>query len=301
MSEESTDSTKSGRDTARASTKATKFPKILSSKYEYQILGDLGKGAFGKVYLANRELDNKKVAVKVIPIKHKETCANEVAILKKLPNHLNVCGFVEYFKDSSNMYIVLEYIPGQDLYNYLLPYLGKMEFANIPNILSILQQMIAAIAAIHLAGICHRDIKLENFMVTIDDHGLPIVKLIDFGLSDFIVNIRQETIGSRLWIAPETIVILKNRPIKETCDVWSFGMVMMEIYLGKPQFDFGTFDDLLVTISKLSSPPIPEKLRNDKSAAGIWLCSIATLCLQIDPVQRPSAERLVVFSKTASF
>jgi serine/threonine protein kinase len=175
-----------------------------------------------------------------------------------------------------------------------------MEFAKIPHILSILQQCIEAIAVIHSAGICHRDIKLENFMVTFEK-GLPVVKLIDFGLSEDIDKISNKIVGSPLWIAPEVIRKGEIYPISQKSDLWSFGIILLEVFLGKPPIDLPNTKDTLVKIASLTSPPIPQKLRSEKTAAGIWLCSIAKLCLQINPVQRQSAEQMVMLSKTASF
>jgi serine/threonine protein kinase len=260
----------------------------------------LGKGAFGKVYKAKRICDNKKVAVKEIIKKHKETCANEVSMLMMLPDHPNIGGFFEVFEDDSCIYIVLEYINGQNLYEHLKPHLGK-KIVEIPQILTILQQCIAAIAAIHSLGIFHRDIKLENFMITFVD-GNPVVKLIDFGLSEFIGEISQsKVVGSLLWMAPEVIRTDKIMPITEKADVWSIGIILLELFLGKPPIDYPDVEETLFSISTLKSPPIPKELFDDRTAVGIWVRSIATMCLQIDPTKRPSAEQLVMLSQSCIF
>ena len=259
----------------------------------------LGKGAFGTVYKAKKKLDKNFVAVKIIPMKHKETCANEVSMLTMLPNHPNVGGFIEVFEDVDYIYIVLEYIEGQNLYQYFKPHLGK-KIEEIPQILSILQQMIAAIAAIHSFGIFHRDIKLENFMITFVD-GKPVVKLIDFGLSELIGEISTRMVGSPLWMAPEVIREGKKHPITEKADIWSIGIILLELFLGQPPIDYPDTQKTMFTIATLTSPPIPKKLVDDGTAVGIWVRSIATLCLQIDPVQRQSAEKLVMLSQTCSF
>jgi serine/threonine protein kinase len=259
----------------------------------------LGEGAFGKVYKAKRRSDKKNVAVKVILKKHKETCANEVSMLRMLPNHPNVGGFIEVFEDDSYIYIVLEYIEGQNLYEHLKPHLGK-KIEEIPHILLILQQMIAAIAAIHSAGIFHRDIKLENFMITFVD-GNPVVKLIDFGLSELIGEISTRMVGSPLWMAPEVVRNDSTHSISEEADIWSIGIILLELFLGQPPIDYPDTKKTIVTIAKLTSPPIPKELVDDGTAVGIWVRSIATMCLQIDPTKRPSAVQLVMFSQSCSF
>jgi serine/threonine protein kinase len=262
-------------------------------------LKELGKGAFGKVYKAKRIFDDKIVAVKVIHKMHKETCANEVSILRMLPDHPNVGGFIDVFEDKSYIYIVLEYIDGQNLYEYLKPYLDK-KIVEIPQILSILQQCIAAIAAIHSAGICHRDIKLDNFMLTFFDEK-PVVKLIDFGLSEMIGKISQKMVGSPIWMAPEVIREGRRDPITEKSDIWSFGIVLLELFSGQPPIDFPDVRKTMFTIANLTRPPIPTKLIDDKTEVGIWICSIAKFCLHINPQSRKSADYLATLPQTCIF
>jgi calcium-dependent protein kinase len=280
---------------------ARKTQSIKGSIVSQYTISDtvLGEGAFGKVYRAKRICDNKLVAAKMIPKKHKETCANEVSILGMLPDHHNVGKFIEVFEDDSFIYIVLEYIEGQNLYEYLKPHLGK-KIVKIPHILLILQQMIAAIAAIHSAGIFHRDIKLENFMITFVD-GNPVVKLIDFGLSELIGEISTRKVGSPLWMAPEVVRNDSTHQISEMVDIWSIGIVIIEIYSGNPPHHYCSRRHVLNAIEKLVLPPIPEKLLKDNNPVGTWIRSIATMCLQIDPSIRPSAEQLVMLSQTCSF
>jgi serine/threonine protein kinase len=271
-----------------------------SSASKYEISEELlGKGFFGEVYEAERICDKEKVAFKKINNKYKEHCANEVSILRMLPDHLNVGGFIEVFEDDSYIYIVLEYIEGQNLYEYLKPHRCK-KIVEIPHILSILKQCVAAIVAIHSAGIFHRDIKLENFMIKFVD-GKPVVKLIDFGLSELIGEISTKIAGSPLWMAPEVIREGKKNRITEKADIWSIGIILLELFLGQPPIDYPDLEKTLFTIATLKSPPIPKKLIDDMTAVGVWVRSIATMCLQIDPIQRPSAEKLYMLIQTCSF
>ena len=269
--------------------------------FKYKIKSrKLGSGAFGSVHLGKRRSDSKSVAIKIIPIKNKEDCAREIEILRKLPKDKNICGFIDSFEDDENIYIVLEFINGRSLYEYLEPHLGK-NLATIPFFLEILQQCVKAIAAIHAAGIFHRDLKLENFMITFDESGKPLIKLIDFGLSEIIGKIQQTRFGSAFWMSPEVIREGKSgHLISQKADIWSFGIIMLELYSGNPMFSELTQFDQLYTVATLISPPIPQKLMDDTTALGIWYRSLATMCLQIDPNLRPTAETLAVLSKTCS-
>jgi serine/threonine protein kinase len=108
-------------------------------------------------------------------------------------------------------------------------------------------------------------------------------------------------VGTPLWMAPEVIREGKKLPICEKADIWSIGIILLELFLGQPPIDYPDTKKTMVTIATLTSPPIPKELVDDGTAVGIWVRSIATMCLQIDPSLRPSAEKLVMFSKTAHF
>ena len=261
---------------------------------------ELGSGTFGSVYLGKRRSDDIPVAIKIIPIDHKEECAREIEILGKLPKSPNICEFIDSYKDNTNIYIVLEYIQGQNLYEYLGPYLGN-DLIKIRFLLEILQQCAKAISEIHAAGIFHRDVKLENFMIMFDKSDKPLIKLIDFGLSDIIGAVGQKCLGSAFWMSPEVIWEGKSgHLISEKADVWAFSMMMLEIYIGNPMFSDLNHFDQLCTVATLISPPIPQKLMDDTTAIGIWYRSLATMCLQIDPVLRITAATLANFSQTCS-
>ena len=249
--------------------------------------------------MGKRKSDGKPVAIKIIPIEHKQDCAREIDILRKLPVSSNMCGFHDSFEDDENIYIVLEHINGPNLYEYLRSHLGN-DLTKIPFLLEILQQCVQAIAEIHAAGIFHRDLKLENFMITFDKSGKPLIKLIDFGLSDIIGKIRQTRFGSSFWMAPEVMREGKRDQISEKADIWSVGMMMIELFWGVPMFYEMHIYDQMLAVATLVSPPIPQKLMDDNSAFGIWFRSLAKMCLQIDPESRPTAETLADFSKTCS-
>ena len=274
-------------------------PRQLFFKKYKIYLQKLGSGAFGSVYLGKRKSDGKPVAIKIIPIEHKQDCAREIEILGKLPKSHNICGFIDSFEDDKNIYIVLEHIDGQNLYEYLVPSLGK-DLTEIPFFLDIFQQCVNAIAEIHAAGIFHRDLKLENFMIMFDKAGKPLIKLIDFGLSDIIGKIRQKRRGSAFWMSPEVMMEGKKVQISEKADIWSVGVIMLELFCGNPMFSELDKFEQMNKVARLTSPPIPQKLIDDTTAIGIWFRSLATMCLQIDPDLRPTSEILVSFLQTCS-
>jgi serine/threonine protein kinase len=162
-----------------------------------------------------------------------------------------------------------------------------------PHFFSILKQCVLAIAILHRAGVCHRDIKPQNFMITFVN-GLPVVKLIDFGLSEFLKKINQSMmVGSPPWMAPEVITRGMKNLITEKSDIWSLGMMLEEFYMGRPSLYYP--NDLNRTIKELTylqAPPISQKMKDDTSKFGIWYRTFVTVCTQPDPKLRPNADIL---------
>ncbi|NDA64489.1 MAG: hypothetical protein EBX50_21040, partial [Chitinophagia bacterium] len=152
--------------------------------------------------------------------------------------------------------------------------------------------------ALRDVSVIHCDLKPENILLRHPKRSA--IKLIDFGLSDINGKIRQEFGGSAFWMAPEVIREGGKHQISIQSDIWSFGMIILELFCGNPLFSELPYFDQLRTVATLSSPPIPQKLMDDATAIGIWFRSLVTMCLQIDPNSRPTAETLAVFSKTCS-
>ncbi len=94
----------------------------------------LGQGSFGKVYKGRNNQTNEVIAIKYIDKKsmkpHEVSLQmNEIEILKVVSNHANVVKLIEYFEDSHNFYLVLEYVQGKDLFNFISKH--KLEEAHV--------------------------------------------------------------------------------------------------------------------------------------------------------------------------
>lgn len=149
----------------------------------YEIKEDLGRGKFGQVKLAIHKKTSKKVAVKVI--KKKDMSIGEVELQKreievlKLCQHPNIIRLLDVFENMEYIYIVLEYMAGGDLFNYL----EKREFKITEDKARQIAHMIAsALYYLHSYGIVHRDLKLENILM-VDSNNDSELKIVDFGLS----------------------------------------------------------------------------------------------------------------------
>ena len=202
----------------------------------YKILCFLGEGSYGSVFKAREISTGRVVAVKKMlisdsPSKYKKTI-KEINLLKKL-DHPNIVKYYDFFEDEENIYIIMEYLEGCTLKQYI----KKNENILEDNARIIIKQLLTALSYLHYTcDICHRDIKPENIMFR-DKNDINGLKLLDFGLSldRFESKNYLENCGTLVYMAPE----LFNNNIKYTkgVDVWSVGIILyMLLMKGKNPF-----------------------------------------------------------------
>ncbi|CAM9842643.1 unnamed protein product, partial [Heterosigma akashiwo] len=179
---------------------------------------------------------------------------NEIRVMKSL-DHPNVVKFIDVFQDQDLVFLVMERVQA-DLFQYLQYYPGGVGLATAQ---SIAYQVLAAIQALHDTCISHRDIKPENILINVavrssnKEHNIE-AKLADFGSCEPVIlaedsktsSIRVGTVG---WLAPE--VFNPQNPINNglSLDIWSFGIVLMELLLGSTHFNevwLAGFDGLVI-------------------------------------------------------
>uniref|UniRef100_A0A5B7A097 non-specific serine/threonine protein kinase n=1 Tax=Davidia involucrata TaxID=16924 RepID=A0A5B7A097_DAVIN len=213
------------------------YNKNFGAKYE---LGkEVGRGHFGHTcYARGRkgELRDQPVAVKIIS-KSKMTTAisiedvrREVKILKALSGHKHLVRFYDACEDANNVYIVMELCEGGELLDRILSRGGRYteEDAKL-----IVVQILSVVAFCHLQGVVHRDLKPENFLFTSKNEDADM-KLIDFGLSDFIRPDERlnDIVGSAYYVAPEVL----HRSYSLEADIWSIGVITYILLCGSRPF-----------------------------------------------------------------
>ena len=216
----------------------------------YKKIKDLGSGSYGFVYMAKNIIMNNLVAIKVIEkiqdnmIDDMEI-QNEINILRKL-SHPNIVKIYEFFDSPINYYIVTEFCKKGELFSYI-----KNEYNE--NQLSVLfYQVFSGLVYLHEKKILHRDLKLENIMVSDIEEDIVTkeqyfwIKIIDFGTAKIFEKNRAEkaVIGSSYYIAPE---VLKQR-YNEKCDTWSVGVILYMTLVGAAPFDGKTDNDIIQRI-----------------------------------------------------
>ena len=221
----------------------------LKSLGRYQVTGVLGKGAMGTVYRGVDPAINRPVALKTIRLDFindpaeleelKERLYREAQAAGKL-SHPNIVTIYDVGSEGPLQYIAMEYLEGQTLENLIRK---KVKF-NYRIIAQIITQMCQALEYAHERGIVHRDIKPANVMVLSDYR----IKVMDFGIARIDSNSMTKTgiaMGTPNYISPEQ---LKGLPIDRRADLFSLGVVMYEMLLGRRPFKGENITSLIYSI-----------------------------------------------------
>jgi len=217
----------------------------------YEIIRPIGKGGMGEVYLAKDKRLAREVALKLVKdTLNREIVArfqDEMRILCKL-EHDNVARLYDGGTDDDGRpFMVMEYLRD---FTTLREVLRKAKGAGLPlaQVREITRQFCTGLAQAHDKDIVHRDVKPENIMLVNDQDGLR-VKVIDFGIAippafltdeldgDFLTH-RPSTIspGTTVYKSPEQMANHAREAIKNTSDVYSFGLVLYEMLTGRLHF-----------------------------------------------------------------
>ena len=211
----------------------------------YSFLKTIGEGTFGKVKLSLHKLTQEQVAIKIleknkiINQKDLERIEKEIKYMKML-NHPNIVKIYEIIEDENNYYISMEYVPGGELFNYIVK--NKRLTENESSFFY--SQIIHIIKEIHKHKICHRDLKPENLLLT--QH--KTIKITDFGLSNEYEDFLMTPCGSPCYASPE---VLKGKKYSGLgIDLWASGIILYSMLCGYLPFDDKNNDELFKKILK---------------------------------------------------
>ncbi|KAI3379324.1 hypothetical protein SNEBB_003151 [Seison nebaliae] len=217
-------------------------------------MSELGKGAFGQVFHVIECTTRENYAMKIIR-KHKIgsreaiSLSNEIEILKKV-NHPNLLRIFRVIETRKNVYLITELCNGGELGSVL-----KKKTKLPERIVRKFVQLIAnALAYLHKHSIVHRDLKLENILLTIpycesNDSDINL-KISDFGLSETRATLNQSGLldgfcGTPNYMAPE---IIDNKHYSQQCDIWAFGIIIFKLLVGKYPFEHDNSSQLMKSI-----------------------------------------------------
>uniref|UniRef100_H3GKJ5 non-specific serine/threonine protein kinase n=1 Tax=Phytophthora ramorum TaxID=164328 RepID=H3GKJ5_PHYRM len=223
----------------------------------YRVLGVLGRGAFGVVEQVEHLKTHKHYAMKTVHFasgSKRHEFEKEMDILRVL-HHPNIVRMLETYEDAHHFYIIMELSPGGTLLDRVKAR-GK-EFPE-DEAKDIVRNLASVIQYLHSRNICHRDLKLENILVETLDNGGHI-KLCDFGASTLfkLGASMRKILGSVVYMANFlrlTLDFVSLQPevlegnYKETCDMWSLGVIMYMLLSNKAPFYGDTEDELVESI-----------------------------------------------------
>ena len=231
----------------------------------YQVLGLIGAGGMGQVYLAEDTRLGRKVALKLLPASYTRSESRlrrfqQEARSASALNHPNILTIHDIWEIEGQHIIATEYIEGETLRQRLKQ--GKL---GIEDTLDVSIQVASAIWAAHQAGIIHRDIKPENIMLRRDGY----VKVLDFGLAKLTEHnertppharvVDQLDVSSGLvmgtvrYMSPEQA---RGQQVDPRSDIFSFGIVLYEMLAGRAPFQGETSNELIAAILKKEPPPL---------------------------------------------
>ena len=200
----------------------------------YRIVGLLGKGGMGEVYRAEDLKLRQPVALKFLPRnvaddpRRLERFLNEVRVARQV-SHPNVCRVYDIVEVDGEHFISMEYVDGEDLAS-LIRRIGRLPKDKA---VQLARQLCAGLAAAHEKGVIHCDLKPHNVMID----GQGMVRIADFGLAGLAENVSGAVGGTPAYMAPEQIDGQAPTP---KSDLFSLGLVLYEMFTGKPAFDAKT-------------------------------------------------------------
>lgn len=199
---------------------------------DFEIGAALGRGKFGRVYLAREKKSGFIVALKIL-FKAEITSSNatkqvrrEIEIQSHL-KHENILRLYGYFYDEENVYLILEYAAKGELFKLLQK---KKRFTEQEGA-KYIAQMAYALRYIHNKNVIHRDIKPENILIGADGK----LKVADFGWAVHNMDSKRYTFcGTMDYLPPEMVCHQKH---DRAVDIWGLGVLAYEFVVGKPPFE----------------------------------------------------------------
>jgi tetratricopeptide (TPR) repeat protein len=250
------------------------------SAQRYQFVRELGAGAMGQVSLAMDTETNTLVAIKkmheMVAFTGGARMRREYRSLSQI-EHPNVVRVLELGEDKGVPFLVMEFIKGQDLSEWLG---SKPDF---PEIAKMFAGIAGALGAVHAKGVIHRDLKPENIRVT--TQGEP--KLMDFGLAKTMEGTVALTkagamVGTALYMSPEQC---RGAQLDYRADLYALGAVLYSALTGQPPFMGENI--VQVIMQHIQQAPMPPRQKNPSIPEALE--NICLALLSKNPNERPSS------------
>lgn len=251
-------------------------------KQKYTVTKKLGAGASGTVYEARDDAAGEVVAIKKMELgrqQKKELIISEIEVMREC-THPNIVNYIEsYLVRGDNLWVIMEYLDGGCLTDVVMEtVLSEGQMAGI------CLKCVDALSFLHSNKIIHRDIKSDNILLGMNGE----IKLTDFGFCAQISlnhDKRTTTVGTPYWMAPE---IVARKKYSYKVDVWSLGIIVIEMMNGEPPYMNESPVRALYLIATYGKPRI-----DNLSKFSQELREFLDRCLEVNVDRRATAEELL--------
>jgi len=249
----------------------------------YTNMKKVGEGAAGEVFVATDTKKNRNVAIKKMTLgsQNMKLVLVEIGIMKD-SHHPNIVDYIDSYIVDDQLWVVMEYMGGGCLTDILEQF--EEIRMNESQIALCCKEVLSGLSYIHSLHRIHRDIKSDNILLS--DGGE--VKLADFGYAAQLTQQKQKRntiVGTPYWMAPE---LIRGQAYDTKVDIWSLGIMGMEMAEGEPPYmEFPPLRALFL-ISTKGIPPLKEETK--------WSSEFKEFlakCLEKDPEKRPSATEML--------
>jgi eukaryotic-like serine/threonine-protein kinase len=228
----------------------------------YQMIRVIGQGGMGSVMLARSENNGRAVAIKTllpdvaVSEQSVKRFLREIEVASSL-KHPNIVEFIENGTHNGLVYLVTEFVPGMDASRLVKHRGGRMHY---PEVVTIIEQTLAALEFAHQNGFVHRDIKDQNILVT-GEYPASTAKLTDFGLSKSFqktgmsgVTMVGDVAGTIAYMPPEQVRDFKE--VRPPSDIYAAGMTAYSLLTGANALDISSKAGIAETVKAIFEKPI---------------------------------------------
>ncbi|GAA5963658.1 hypothetical protein JCM3765_003535 [Sporobolomyces pararoseus] len=262
-----------------------KHDSEVTSVGPWRIGKTVGEGSSGRVKLAKHKQTGQYAAVKIIPKPHTRRDKQEKSekvllsiekeiVIMKLIEHPNVLRLMDVWETGSELYLIMEYVEGGELFDYLVKR-GKL---HADEALHYFQQIISGVDYCHRFNICHRDLKPENLLLDKEKN----IKIADFGMAALERGgqLLETSCGSPHYASPEIVAGVNYHG--SSSDIWSCGIILYALLTGTLPFDHPDVRTLLQRV-KVGTYNMPRWLPEDAQ-------DLIRRMLEVNPEKRITME-----------
>jgi serine/threonine-protein kinase len=237
------------------------LPELIG---DYKVISRIGKGGMGDIYKARQDPLKRIVALKVLPphLSRDDEFAKRFKIEAEAVSrleHQNIVSIYEYVDDDFGdgegyRFIAMQYVDGMDLGEYI----RENKRIPIADIIDFTKQICRGLRYAHGHNIVHRDIKPQNILLD-KDKDKTVIRITDFGIAKTVstsITITGSTIGTPEYMSPEQA---QGKKIDAQSDIYSLGIVMYELLIGKPPFIAN--NSMAVAYKQVHEIPSPPSLK----------------------------------------